>query len=115
MSDADREPTAAAMRLSDWLHRNLIDLDGRPITDYHEEIRELAQRIDRETKPEEKSDPATTYSTDELHIRAEGAGLLYRAGLIEQAECLRIEVDASLGNYSGPIKWKRNTEYEETL
>jgi hypothetical protein len=52
---------------------------------------------------------------EQLKARASLAGEWYREGRITRAECFRLEMDASLGNDTGPINWLPNREYEELL
>lgn len=51
----------------------------------------------------------------ELDARASIAGDLYREGEITRSECFRLEMDAVLGDYTGPVDFKVNTEYVELL
>lgn len=48
----------------------------------------------------------------ELEARAIIAGDLFREGQITRAECFRLEVDAVLGQDSGPIRFDVNTDHE---
>ncbi len=50
---------------------------------------------------------------EQLKARASLAGEWYRAGRITRAECFRLEVCASLGEDSGPIRWEPNTDWLE--
>ena len=49
----------------------------------------------------------------ELDARALIAGDLYRDGEITRHECFRLEMDAALGEDSGPIHYEQNDDYQE--
>ena len=50
-----------------------------------------------------------------LNIKADIAGDLFREGKIKRVECLRIEIDAALGEDTGDIEFEENTDYEEGI
>lgn len=58
----------------------------------------------------EPSDPLSD-RPEYLKARAEIAGDLYREGKITREECFRLEMDASLGVNSGPVRFEPNDEY----
>lgn len=47
----------------------------------------------------------------ELDARAIIAGDLFREGGITRAECFRLEIDASLGEDTGAIKYQKNEDF----
>lgn len=49
---------------------------------------------------------------NELNARAIIAGDLLQEGKITRAECFRLEVDAALGEDTGPIKYCPNKDFE---
>ena len=49
----------------------------------------------------------------QLEARKSLAGEWFREGRITRPECLRLEVDAFLGEDSGPVKWIPNMEFVE--
>ena len=57
----------------------------------------------------------TNVAQSELDARALIAGDLYREGEITRSECFRLEMDAFLGEYTGPVNLRANTEYVDLL
>jgi len=54
-------------------------------------------------------------SPSAIKARAVIAGDLFREGRITQPECLRLEVDAVLGEDTGPIRYEKNDDYKEMV
>jgi len=55
----------------------------------------------------------TPLTIEQLKARARLADEWYHSGRITRAECFRLEVDASLGVDTGPIRWQDNTDYQQ--
>jgi len=51
----------------------------------------------------------------ELDARAIIAEDLFKEGEITRIETLRIEIDSLLGENSGELKFKKNTDFEDNL
>lgn len=51
-------------------------------------------------------------SPERLRARVAICGDLYRGGRITRAEMFRIEVDASVGQDSGPVEFEENNDHE---
>ncbi len=47
----------------------------------------------------------------ELYARALIASNLMRDGEVERVECFRVEIDASLGENTGDLKFKKNEDF----
>jgi hypothetical protein len=52
-------------------------------------------------------------SQKELDARASIAADLLKEGEVSRVECLRVEIDAALGENTGDLKFEKNTDFEE--
>jgi len=52
-------------------------------------------------------------SQKELDARASIAADLLKEGQVTRVECLRVEIDAALGENTGDLKFEQNTDFEE--
>lgn len=58
---------------------------------------------------------ASPLSQAQLNARAKIAADLFREGRITRCETFRLEVDAVVGIDHGPIKYEKNTDFEEGI